>query len=96
MLVLITYDVSTIDESGKHRLRNVAKYCQKYGQRVQNSVFECIIDESQYATLQHQLLEIIDCNKDSLRFYKMGNKYKSNVDHFGVKPSYCMEDVFMV
>ena len=73
MLVLITYDVSTEDAKGKARLRRVAKQCVNYGQRVQNSVFECILDPAQCKLLKAQLLELMDVEKDSLRFYYMGN-----------------------
>lgn len=77
MLVLVTYDVNTEDASGKTRLRKVAKQCVNYGQRVQNSVFECILDPAQCKMLKAILLEIIDQKKDSLRFYYLGNHYES-------------------
>ncbi len=96
MLVLVTYDVNTETEGGKKRLRKVAKCCVKYGQRVQNSVFECVLDEAQYKLMQHQLLEIIDADKDSLRFYNLGNKYKEKAEHFGAKPGYQAEGVLMM
>ena len=73
MLVLITYDVNTTDAGGKKRLRKVAKKCVNFGQRVQNSVFECILDAAQARLLRHQLEELIDPEKDSLRFYYLGN-----------------------
>ena len=95
MLILVTYDVSTETEEGKKRLRQVAKHCVKYGQRVQNSVFECVLDEGQYRKLQHQLLKIIDPAKDSLRFYNLGNKYQSKVEHYGAKPGYAAEGVLI-
>ncbi len=91
MLVLITYDVSTTSSAGKKRLRKVAKTCQKYGQRVQNSVFECIIDSTQFATLKIELGKIIDEDEDSLRFYRLGNNYKTKVEHIGVKESIDLE-----
>ena len=75
MLILITYDVNTETAAGKKRLRQVAKCCVKHGQRVQNSVFECILDEAQYRMVQHTLENLIDAEKDSLRFYNLGNKY---------------------
>lgn len=75
MMVLITYDVSTEDNTGKTRLRKVAKECVNYGQRVQNSVFECLLDASQALLLKKHLLELIDLEKDSLRFYYIGNNY---------------------
>jgi len=85
MLVLITYDVSTTKLSGQRRLRQVAKVCEGHGQRVQNSVFECIIDNAQLAVLRNKLIKIIDPNEDSLRIYILGNKYKSKVEHYGTK-----------
>lgn len=92
MLVLITYDVSTLSSSGQRRLRKVAKICEKYGQRVQNSVFECIIDSTQFSQLKIELSDIIDEKEDSLRFYKLGNNYKSKVEHVGTKESLDLED----
>ncbi len=91
MLVLITYDVSTVSSAGQKRLRKVSKACQNYGQRVQNSVFECIVDAAQFASLKIQLSEIIDENADSLRFYQLGNNYKNKVEHIGVKESIDLE-----
>ncbi|GAB4460364.1 MAG: CRISPR-associated endonuclease Cas2 [Anaerolineales bacterium] len=91
MMVLITYDVSTETEAGKARLRKVAKKCQDYGQRVQNSVFECLIDSAQLKTLQAKLLKIIDPEVDSLRFYYLGDNWKSRVEHIGAKPSLDLE-----
>ena len=96
MMVLITYDVNTEDSGGKRRLRKIAKQCVNYGQRVQNSVFECVLDNAQCKSLQHILLDIIDEEKDSLRFYYLGNSYKTKIEHFGVKPSYEMEGVLMI
>lgn len=87
MLVLITYDVQTSSKGGPQRLRKVAKACQNYGQRVQYSVFECIVDAAQLAALKIELCNLIDEEKDSLRFYRLGNKYKTKVEHFGAKPS---------
>ena len=85
MLVLITYDVNTETAAGKTRLRKVAKQCVNYGRRVQNSVFECILDHAQCVRLKAILSEIIDENVDSLRFYYLGNNYKTRVEHFGVE-----------
>ena len=84
MLVLITYDVNTETTGGKTRLRKVAKQCVNYGRRVQNSVFECIIDQAQCIRLKSLLTDIIDKEKDSLRFYYLGNSYKTKVEHVGV------------
>jgi len=91
MLVLITYDVSTMSEGGKRRLRKVAKKCEDFGVRVQNSVFECIVDAAQLRKLEIELEEIIDPSTDSLRFYKLGNSYKHKVKHIGAKPSLDVE-----
>lgn len=91
MLVLITYDVSTVDALGKKRLRQVAKQCTNYGQRVQNSVFECIVDPAQMRELQHRLEKLIDKSTDSLRFYYLGNNYKGKVEHIGAKPTIDIE-----
>ena len=85
MLVLITYDVNTETVSGKKRLRKVAKQCENYGRRVQNSVFECILDQAQSVVSKQSLIDIIDENVDSLRFYYLGNKYQTKVEHVGVE-----------
>lgn len=84
MLVLITYDVNTETAAGKKRLRKVAKQCVNYGRRVQNSVFECIIDQTQCVLLKSILTDLIDQEKDSLRFYYLGNNYKTKVEHIGI------------
>jgi len=91
MMVLITYDVSTETDAGKSRLRKVSKKCRDYGQRVQNSVFECIIDMAQLKQLQNGLQKIIDPEVDSLRFYYLGDNWKSRVEHIGAKPSMDIE-----
>lgn len=96
MLVLVTYDVSTQDAAGRGRLRKVAKECVNYGQRVQNSVFECILDASQLLLLKDRLSSLIDEEKDSLRFYYLGNNYKTKVEHFGCKNSYEPEGVLII
>ena len=96
MLVLITYDVNTEDAKGKARLRKVAKQCVNYGQRVQNSVFECILDPGQCKLLKSLLLEIIDEKKDSLRFYYLGNHYDSKVEHYGAKETFSQEGVLIL
>lgn len=84
MLVLITYDVNAENAAGKARLRKVAKQCVNYGRRVQNSVFECILDNAQSIMLKATLEDIIDTEKDSLRFYYLGNKYQTKIEHIGV------------
>lgn len=91
MLVLITYDVNTEDAAGRKRLRQIAKQCVNYGQRVQCSVFECLLDAAQCRSLQAKLCKIMDPGKDSLRFYYLSNHYESKVEHFGVKNSYAPE-----
>ena len=96
MLVLITYDVCTTDAAGRKRLRKIAKECVNYGQRVQNSVFECILGAAQCKLLQHKLVGLMDQEQDSLRFYYLGNKYQTKVEHFGANQSYEAEGVLMV
>ncbi len=96
MLVLITYDVSTQSAAGKSRLRKVAKECVNYGQRVQNSVFECILDASQLLLLKDRLVTLINEKEDSLRFYYLGNNYRTKVEHFGCKSSYEAEGTLMI
>ncbi|WP_010649891.1 CRISPR-associated endonuclease Cas2 [Oceanobacillus massiliensis] len=91
MLVLITYDVSTTNANGRKRLRRVAKKCQSYGQRVQNSVFECVVDATQFTSLKLELINMIDEDQDSLRFYQLGNNYRSKVEHVGIKESLDLE-----
>ncbi len=96
MLVLITYDVNTEDKAGKGRLRKVAKKCVNYGQRVQNSVFECLLDASQAKVLQNSLLKIIDEEKDSLRFYYLGERYATKIEVFGATEGYDPKGVMIV
>lgn len=96
MMVLITYDVNTEDAQGRRRLRQIAKQCVNYGQRVQNSVFECVLDAAQCQALQHKLVKIMDEKKDSLRFYYLGNHYQTKIEHFGAKETYEAEGVLMV
>lgn len=92
MLVLITYDVNTEDASGRKRLRQIAKQCVNYGQRVQCSVFECLLEPAQCKALQAKLCSIMDSEKDSLRFYYLGNHYEKRIEHFGCKSTYFPED----
>ena len=92
MLVLITYDVNTEDAAGRRRLRQIAKQCVNYGQRVQNSVFECLLDAAQCKTLQAKLLTIMDAKKDSLRFYYLGKRYENKIEHFGCIQTYMPEE----
>ena len=84
MMTLVSYDVSTVDAAGRKRLRKVAKECVNYGQRVQNSVFEVDVDYGTFLKLKDRLMKIIDEEQDSLRFYYLGNKYKTKVEHVGV------------
>lgn len=90
-MVLITYDVNTQTNAGKKRLRKVAKQCENYGQRVQNSVFECVIDPARLKHLQALLEKLIDPEKDSLRYYYLGDKWQTRVQHIGAKPSLNLE-----
>lgn len=96
MLVLITYDVNTQDAAGRKRLRQIAKQCVNYGQRVQCSVFECLLDAAQCRMLQAKLCSIMDAEKDSLRFYYLGNKYESKIEHFGAKQTYEAEGALIL
>ena len=86
--MLITYDVNTQDTAGVKRLNRIAKLCTKYGQRVQNSVFECLLENYSFRLLQHELLKIADLEKDSIRFYNLGKNYNTKIEHFGVKETY--------
>lgn len=96
MLVLITYDVNTQTPLGRKRLRQVAKQCVNYGQRVQNSVFECILDAAKCREVQHKLEQIIDKEKDSLRFYFLGNNFKTKVVHIGTKEVFDVEGTLII
>ncbi len=96
LLVLITYDVNTTDAAGRRRLRKIAKECVNYGQRVQNSVFECLLDGAQCRTLQAKLCQLMDPEQDSLRFYYLGNHYQTKIEHFGIKASYDPQGLLMV
>ena len=96
MLVLVTYDVNTETKAGRKRLRRVAKACENYGQRVQFSVFECLVDPGQWAALRFRLLEEIDEGQDSLRFYFLGSNWKRRVEHVGAKPAYDPEGPLIV
>lgn len=91
MLVLVSYDVSTVDKAGQRRLRRVAKACKDYGQRVQYSVFECIVDPAQWTAIRQQLIDEIDPEADSLRFYFLGSNWKRRIEHVGAKESFDQE-----
>ena len=96
MLVLITYDVNTETAAGKKRLRKVAKQCVNYGRRVKNSVFECILDNAQCVMLKAELTDIIDTNVDSLRFYYLGNSYKTKIEHIGIDKGISADDILIM
>ncbi|MBS3873713.1 MAG: CRISPR-associated endonuclease Cas2 [Firmicutes bacterium] len=96
MLVLITYDVQTTTKEGMRRLRQVAKQCVNFGQRVQNSVFECQLEPEQFVKLRITLEKIINPDTDSLRYYNLGKKWHSRVEHVGAKAGYDPEDTFIV
>jgi CRISPR-associated protein Cas2 len=96
MMVLITYDVNTETKEGKRRLHKVAKQCQSYGQRVQNSVFECIIDPATMKQLQNKLEKLIDVKKDSIRYYYLGDEWRTRVEHIGAKASLDLEGPLIV
>ncbi|MHB8840710.1 MAG: CRISPR-associated endonuclease Cas2 [Candidatus Aquicultor sp.] len=85
MFVVVSYDVALDDANGQRRLRRVSKACKDYGQRVQYSVFECIVDPAQWAILKHRLISEIDPEKDSLRFYYLGSNWRRRVEHIGAK-----------
>lgn len=88
MLVLVAYDVKTETAAGRKRLRRVAKACENFGQRVQFSVFECLVDPGQWAALRFKLIDEIDLEQDSLRFYFLGSNWKQRIEHVGAKPAY--------
>jgi len=96
MMVLVTYDVNTETPEGRTRLRHVAKACENRGQRVQNSVFECLLDPAQWASLRQRLVREINAEEDSLRFYFLGKNWKPRVEHVGAKPSYDPEGPLVV
>lgn len=96
MLVLVTYDVNTESAEGRKRLRHVAKACENVGQRVQKSVFECLVDPAQWAALRLRLIDEIDDQQDSLRFYFLGSNWKRRIEHVGAKPGYDPEGPLLV
>jgi CRISPR-associated protein Cas2 len=96
MYILVTYDVSTTSAAGRKRLRKVAKACLDYGQRVQNSVFELLVDFAQWTECKNRLIELIDPEEDSLRFYYLGKNWRQKVEHVGTKPSVDMEGPLIV
>lgn len=96
MFVLVTYDVATTTAAGRKRLRQVAKACLDFGQRAQNSVFECKVDPAQFAALKHRLLGIVKLDQDSIRFYFLGKHWKRRVEHHGAKPTVDVTDPLIV
>lgn len=96
MFVLVSYDVSTRTEAGKRRLRRVARLCQDRGQRVQNSVFECVVDAAQWVAFRAALSSVVVAEEDSLRFYFLGNNWKGRVEHVGAKPAYDPEGALIL
>jgi CRISPR-associated protein Cas2 len=96
MMVLVAYDVSTASAEGRRRLRQVAKACVDFGQRVQNSVFECLLDPAQWTQLRQTLVELIDAEEDSLRFYFLGSNWQKRVEHLGAKITYDPEGPLIV
>ena len=96
MFIVITYDVNTTTPAGQRRLRAIAKCCVAHGQRVQNSVFEADLDYSSFLKLKARLCELIDPDKDSLRFYYLGNNWEKRVEHIGAKKTYNPEGVIII
>ncbi len=96
MLVLVSYDVSTTDKKGQRRLRRVAKVCQNFGQRVQYSVFECIVDPAQWTALRQKLIDAIKPEEDSLRFYFLGSNWKRRIEHVGAKQTFDQEGPLII
>lgn len=96
MMVLITYDVNTETAEGRRRLRRVARVCENNGQRVQNSVFECLVDPARWADMRNSLIKEANLEKDSLRFYFLGSNWKRRVEHMGAKPTYDPEGPIIV
>ena len=96
MLVLVSYDVNVSSENGQRRLRHLAKQCENYGIRVQNSVFECVVDAAKWEEIKAKLLAIAELDKDSLRFYHLGNKYASKIEHYGAKSTIKVEETLIL
>jgi CRISPR-associated protein Cas2 len=96
MMILVTYDVNTETAEGKKRLRKVAKICENHGQRVQNSVFECLLEPAQWTALRARLIKVIDKEVDSLRAYFLGSNWKRRIEHIGAKPTYDPEGTLLI
>lgn len=96
MLMLVSYDVSTIDKAGRRRLRRISKACLNWGVRVQNSVFECNVDAAQWVKLKAELEDIFDPETDSLRYYNLGDRYATRIEHIGAKPAHDLEQPLLL
>ncbi len=96
MLVLVAYDVNTETAAGRRRLRHIAKLCENKGQRVQNSVFECLVDPAQWVEFKSKLVAVANLEADSLRFYYLGKNWQRRVEHVGAKPSYDPEGTLII
>ena len=96
MLMLVSYDVSTVDRAGRNRLRRIAKACQNWGIRVQNSVFECNVNAAQWIRLKAELEDIFDPESDSLRYYNLGDRYSTRIEHVGAKPAMDVEQPMLL
>lgn len=96
MMILVTYDVNTETPQGQKRLRRVAKVCENFGQRVQNSVFECLLEPAEWVAMRSRLLEAADLDEDSLRFYFLGKNWKRRSEHVGAKPTYDPQGLLLV
>lgn len=96
MMVLVSYDVSTGNLEGRRRLRRVAKICLNHGQRVQNSVFECLLENDQWVAFRQELLALADLKQDSLRFYFLGSEWRRRVEHHGTKPTVDLEGTLLI
>lgn len=96
MLMLVSYDVSTVDKAGRRRLRRIAKACLNWGVRVQNSVFECNVDPAQWVKLKAELEDIFDPETDSLRYYNLGDRYATRIEHVGAKPAPDLEQPLLL
>ena len=96
MFILVTYDVNTESDEGKKRLKQVAKICERHGQRVQNSVFECLLEDAQYIIFKNELNKVIDEKVDNLRFYRLGKNYKCQIESLGVKNKWAQDDVLIL
>jgi len=95
-MVLVAYDVNTETKAGQKRLRRVAKLCENKGQRVQNSLFECLVEPAQWVKLRQSLIDVADKEKDSLRFYLLGKNYKRRIEHVGAKPTYDPQEPIII